>query len=135
MTTTDTLRAAARGEFVVRDSGARQQFEGGIQRDTDEGKPRFDLIPPAPLRRVAEHYAKGAAKYDDHNGALGQPLSRLQASAERHLQAWKCREGNRTENAGPHQNSLSHVVTPALTNSHLQGSGREQSDLTWACAP
>ena len=82
-------------EFVTKDSGAREEFSSGAKRDTQEGKPRFDLIPPKPLRRLADLYARGAEKYDAHNWAKGMPLSRYQASMERHLNQWK--EGDREE--------------------------------------
>jgi hypothetical protein len=46
--------------FVVKDSGERQQFGTGAQRDSQEDKPRFDLIPSKALERVAFVYARGA---------------------------------------------------------------------------
>jgi hypothetical protein len=69
----------------VKDSGSRQQFHTGSKRDTNEGKPRFDLITPIGLHRLAMHYANGAKKYGDRNWEKGQPLSRYIESAERHL--------------------------------------------------
>jgi hypothetical protein len=72
--------------YKVKDSGERQQFDTGAQRDTQDGKPRYDLIPPQPLKRLAEHYGAGAAKYDDHNWTKGIPSSRFLASATRHLE-------------------------------------------------
>jgi hypothetical protein len=45
----------------VKDSGERQEFETGARRDTQEGKPRFGLIPPYPLRRLAMHYTNAFA--------------------------------------------------------------------------
>ena len=36
---------------VVKDSGKRQQFTSGMQRDTQEGKPRWDLAMDGPLLR------------------------------------------------------------------------------------
>ena len=69
----------------VKDSGARQNFETGSVRDTRDGKGRFDLLPPAVLRRDARHMENGARKYGDHNWTKGQPLSRYLDSAFRHL--------------------------------------------------
>ena len=69
----------------VQDSGARQEFTTGSVRDTNEGKPRFDLIPVLAAHRLAIHYANGAKKYGDRNWEKGQPLSRFIESAERHL--------------------------------------------------
>lgn len=69
----------------VRDSGERQQFDTGSQRDTREGKGRYDLLSPIVLRRDAKHLENGAVKYGDRNWELGQPLSRFFDSAVRHL--------------------------------------------------
>lgn len=76
------------GEFVVKDSGKRQEFETGARRDTQEGKPRFDLIPPEMLDRLAAVFTAGCVKYGEHNWTKGIPLRRVYASAFRHLQAW-----------------------------------------------
>lgn len=81
--------AMATAVFVTKDSGQREQFDTGAKRDTQEGKPRYDLIPPQPLKRLAELYARGAEKYDDHNWTKGMPTSRFLASLERHLQDYK----------------------------------------------
>jgi len=81
--------------FVTKDSGKRQEFASGMVRDTQEGKPRFDLIPTEGLRRLADLYARGAEKYDDDNWKKGQPFSRAYASLFRHLIQW--REGDRSE--------------------------------------
>lgn len=78
-------------DFTTRDSGKRVVFPSGMQRDTTEGKPRFDLIPLPMLRRLAELYARGAEKYGDDNWTLAnspEELQRLKASAWRHFVAW-----------------------------------------------
>ncbi|MHA1844332.1 MAG: dATP/dGTP diphosphohydrolase domain-containing protein [Promethearchaeota archaeon] len=73
----------------VQDSGKRQDFSTGSIRDTNEGKPRYDLITPIALYRLAMHYANGSAKYGDRNWEKGQPLGRYIESLERHLQKAK----------------------------------------------
>lgn len=82
-------------QFVVKDSGARQRFETGAQRDTAGGKGRYDLIPPVPLDRLAMLYEAGAIKYDARNWEKGIPVSRFLDSALRHINKW--REGYRDE--------------------------------------
>lgn len=72
---------------AVKDSGRREEFEGGSRRDTQEGKPRYDLLNPVGLERLAIHAANGADKYGEFNWALGQPTRRILASAFRHLMA------------------------------------------------
>lgn len=69
----------------VKDSGKRQEFNTGSVRDTNEGKPRYDLITPIGLHRLAMHYSNGAKKYGDDNWTKGQPLRRFIESAKRHL--------------------------------------------------
>lgn len=73
--------------FGLKDSGVREQFDTGSQRDARAGKGRFDLIPPMALRRLAGVYEKGAAKYDDDNWKKGQPLRRFLDSGLRHVAA------------------------------------------------
>lgn len=82
-------------EFIVRDSGERQGFDTGAVRDSQEGKPRYGLVPVEPLRRLAMHYTNGANKYEDNNWKLGIPMSRTWESLERHVQAFK--EGDKVE--------------------------------------
>jgi len=73
----------------VQDSGKRQAFNTGSVRDTNEGKPRYDLISSIGLYYLAMHYANGAKKYGDRNWEKGQPLSRYIESLERHIQKTK----------------------------------------------
>ena len=49
---------------------------------------RFDLIPEVPLYALAEHYGRGATKYEDHNWRRGHPWSIAFAALNRHLWAW-----------------------------------------------
>lgn len=79
-------------EFVVKDSGQRQQFEGGMQRDTTEGKIDYTLALDGPMfKRYAEHLTKGAAKYGKRNWLKGEGqevLDRFKESALRHFLQW-----------------------------------------------
>lgn len=79
MDTPDTYFAS------VKDSGKREAFDTGSQRDTREGKGRFDLMSPFVLQRDARHLENGAVKYGDRNWEKGQPLSRYYDSALRHM--------------------------------------------------
>lgn len=82
-------------DYITKDSGAREDFASGARRDTQSGKPRYDLIPPGPLKRLAELYERGAVKYGDSNWEKGMPCSRIIASLMRHVEQF--REGDRTE--------------------------------------
>jgi len=72
-----------------------QQWESGAHRDTQAGKPRFDLIDPIFLRRVADVMAEGAEHYGEHNWTRGIPSQRYAAGLLRHVYAYL--SGDRTE--------------------------------------
>jgi len=81
--------------FQTKDSGEREDFSTGARRDTQNDKPRYDLIPPIMLKRLAGLYARGAVKYGENNYQKGIPFSRVYASLFRHLMQY--REGDKTE--------------------------------------
>jgi hypothetical protein len=84
--------------YVTKDSGKREEYDSGMVRDTQEGKPRYDLLLPRGipyraqfLTRVAELLGRGAEKYSDRNWerASGpEELDRFKSSAQRHLMQW-----------------------------------------------
>ena len=82
-------------DFTLEDSGARREFVTGSMRDVDTDKPRYDLIPPEGLYRLAMLYTRGAKKYAPRNWEKGQPCSVVLASMMRHVE--KYRQGDRTE--------------------------------------
>lgn len=72
-------------EFITKDSGQRVEFDTGARRDIETGKGRYDLLPRSILKRDAQLYERGAAKYGDNNWKKGIPTSRFLSSAMRHL--------------------------------------------------
>lgn len=76
----------------------RVQFEGGGMRDSQSGKPRFDLLLPEGipfdrqyLTRVARLLARGAEHYEDRNWEKfndQEALNRAKSSAFRHFMQW-----------------------------------------------
>lgn len=77
--------------YVTKDSGKRQEFSTGMQRDVQEGKPRYDLLDRPMLKRWAELMARGAEKYGEENwrkAETEEELKRFQASAIRHMFQW-----------------------------------------------
>jgi hypothetical protein len=52
---------------MIQDSGQRQKFDTGSQRDIRDGKGRYDLLPCKAIRRLAQHFEGGAEKYDSRN--------------------------------------------------------------------
>ena len=85
-------------EFTTKDSGQRQLYSTGMQRDVQDDKPAFDLIMPEAvpyeeqmLTRWAELMRRGANKYTDRNWELAstkEELDRFRASALRHCIQW-----------------------------------------------
>lgn len=85
-------------DFTTKDSGERQSYASGMQRDTERGKPRFDLLMPKGvpfeaqmLTRFAALMARGAEKYDARNwekADSSDELERYHSSAFRHFMQW-----------------------------------------------
>jgi len=86
------------GRVITKDSGKRAQFSTGMQRDTNEGKARFDLITPLGipyedqlLTRFAQLMARGAIKYNARNwekACTEEEMGRFKESAFRHFMQW-----------------------------------------------
>jgi hypothetical protein len=78
--------------YKTKDSGERVLFPSGFNRDIQENKPRYDLIPTECLKRLAELYARGADKYGDCNwqkAETEEEYQRFVASAFRHFEQWR----------------------------------------------
>lgn len=86
--------------YVTKDSGEREHYDSGMTRDTQDGKPRFDLLLPHDvpygeqmLTRIAHLMARGAKKYGERNWERGYSyaeMDRATASAFRHFMQWIC---------------------------------------------
>jgi len=93
------LSAELKG-WTTKDSGEREEFEGGMIRDIQQGKPRFDLLIPldlpyekTTLYRWAMLMARGAEKYGDRNWEKAKDAvarARAKGSAFRHFMQWFC---------------------------------------------
>jgi hypothetical protein len=83
-------------EFITKDSGKRVSFESGMNRDIQEGKPRYDLIIPIGttnhmLKRWAMLLERGMSKYGYRNWEKAnseEEMLRFKASAWRHFIQW-----------------------------------------------
>lgn len=84
-------------EFEVKDSGKREEFSGGMVRDTQENKIDYSRALDGPMfKRWAEHLTKGCEKYPDvEPGVPNWKLAKGQAeyvrfrkSALRHFIQW-----------------------------------------------
>lgn len=63
---------------------------------------RFDLIPVEPLKCLAEHYGRGALKYEERNWERGYRWSLSYAALCRHLFSWWDGEDIDEETGGSH---------------------------------
>lgn len=107
--------------FITKDSGERAVFASGMQRDTEAGKPRFDLLIPLDipyaeqfLTRVAELMGRGAEKYEDRNWEQAdskEELARMKSSAIRHFMQWICGEQDEDHAAATVFNLIAHEST------------------------
>jgi hypothetical protein len=69
----------------------------------DQGKARYDLIPPEVEEAIAQVLSFGAAKYGDRNWEQGMDWGRVYAAMRRHMGAWWRRlEDNDPESGMPH---------------------------------
>jgi hypothetical protein len=83
-------------EFTTKDSGEHAQYDSGMRRDTEAGKPRFDLIrtklqpyEEQMIYRYAMLLARGAEKYSARNWEEGDSeveLDRAKSSLLRHTE-------------------------------------------------
>lgn len=121
-------------DYTTKDSGKRSEFSSGMVRDTEEGKPRFDLLFPEGipyaeqmLTRFANLMARGAEKYDERNWekASGEEeLSRYKSSALRHLIQWITDETDEDHAAAV----MFNVLAGETVLSRVQ-----ESDAEWEC--
>jgi hypothetical protein len=72
--------------YQTKDSGAKETFPSGYQRDSRVGKGRYDLLAHAhyALAELAALFERGAIKYGEANWTKGAPLSRYCDSMLRH---------------------------------------------------
>lgn len=111
-------------KHVTKDSGERHTFDSGMARDTDKGKPRFDLLTPPHVRyedqfltRCAELMARGAEKYGEHNWTKADSeaeMIRFKASAYRHFMQWFCEETDEDHASAVFFNLLAYESTKAV---------------------
>lgn len=84
---------AMNSAFITKDSGKRQEFSTGMQRDVQDDKPRYDLIGVGwvLIKRWAELMTRGAKKYGEFNfekAETKEELKRFKSSALRHMIQW-----------------------------------------------
>jgi len=121
-------------DFETKDSGERQQWDSGMQRDTQAGKPRFDLIIPEGipyedqlLTRFAKLLGRGAEKYDERNWEQANSeaeIARARSSAFRHFMQWFC--GERDEDHAVA--TLFNIMVVETTRQKIDQPGQDDTD-------
>jgi hypothetical protein len=91
----------------------------------NEGKRRFDLIPPDGLAALADLFTIGSRKYAERNWEKGMKFSNVFASLERHYQSWKAGEDRDPETGQLH---IIHVAWNALVLAVYQLRGIGEDD-------
>jgi len=74
--------------------------DGNIK--TDEGKPRYDLVPARAEEGVAKAFTYGARKYEDHNWLKSEHPEMYYSAARRHLAEIRKGEWVDQESGLPH---------------------------------
>jgi hypothetical protein len=92
----------------------------------NKGKTRFDLIPSAWTRVLAQILTVGAAKYAPRNWEKGLSWSETLGSLHRHLDSWVSGEMYDPETKCHH---LGHVAWNALALMSMQLRGVGQEDI------
>ena len=86
-----------KGDFIIKDSGQRAEFAGGMVRDVTTDKVDWHRVADGPmLERWAIHLTKGKDKYQDvkpgtPNWTLAtgeEEFERFRQSAYRHFMQW-----------------------------------------------
>lgn len=96
-------------KYSTKDSGKRQEYESGMRRDLQDGKPDFYLITPRDMpykdqlmTRWAELMERGKTKYGHRNWELAnseEELERFKSSAYRHFMQWLLNEDDEDHGA------------------------------------
>jgi len=71
--------------YELKQGSMKEAFTSGAVRDAADDKPRLDLLSPVFLYRMGDLAREGGKHYGDRNWEKGMPLSRILASAFRHL--------------------------------------------------
>ena len=91
----------------------------------DQGKLRFDLLPPDVLRQVVEILTQGAKEYGDRNWEQGINWGRVFAAAQRHQ--WDWWEGL-SEDKDSGCNPLAHAIVDLMFLLAYQTRGKTDFD-------
>ena len=94
-------------KFITKDSGKRIEYKSGMNRDHQDGKPRYDLLIAIGhknhmLKRWADLMNRGLVKYGIRNWEIAnsqEEIERFKASAFRHFIQWFTEEDTEEDHA------------------------------------
>lgn len=117
-------------KYITKDSGERVEFDSGMRRDVQDGKPRFDLLLTSDqpyneqfLTRCAELLERGATKYGVRNWEQAnsqEEFERFKASAFRHFMQWYTGEIDEDHSAACYFNLMAAEYVKWKLNNELQ---------------
>lgn len=93
---------------------ATDTFTGGLRYAA--GKPRYDLIPPAPLKALAEHFAAGSTKYAERNWEAGMDWGHMIRAADSHFTEWKLGHSQEVRDPQMPEGYRAHHLIAAIWN-------------------
>lgn len=100
-----------RGEAAPVNPDAYTHSTGALR--SERIKPRFDLIPYMPLRRLALRYTLGAEKYGEYNWQKGLPFDDTFNHVINHLYQLRERYYSYLRQGGPHPNDFDDDLSAA----------------------
>lgn len=91
---------------------------------------RFDLIPPGPLTQLAEHFGRGARKYENRNWERGYNWSLSFGALQRHAWAFWGGEDLDPETGTPHIIAVAWhaLVLAEFMRTHSEKDDRSKGD-------
>jgi hypothetical protein len=95
-----------------------QTMAAGVKHD--EGKTRFDLVPPNAIWEIGRVMTFGSQKYGDRNWEKGIAYGRLFAAAMRHLWSW-WRGEDRDNESGIHHLAHAGACVAMMLEFSLKG--------------
>ena len=126
-------------EFVTKDSGKRVDYDSGMKRDTQENKPRFDLITPLKIPykeslqyRHAMIMKRGMEKYGARNWEKANSVEeffRFKASFMRHQTQFFSGETDEDHAAAMEFNLNAIIYLMWLLNVNINGESLNKKNL------
>jgi hypothetical protein len=110
-----TAAEAARLGAIVTGPGEVRVVDERTGAEKGSKLARFDLLPWPALHEVAEHFGRGALKYEDRNWERGYNWSLSFAALHRHLAAWWGREDFDEETTSHHLAAVAWHALALLT--------------------